>query len=305
MTDERKGIRGIHRISRTVRRGFLHRLSTAFLALATLVGGLTLSACGNEATSATGPKIRIGIKFDQPGLSVNDGGHYSGFDIDVATYVARKLGYSPAQIEWKEAPSNQREALLQNGSVNMVIGTYSITADRKKIVDFAGPYFIAGQGILIRKDESRTIRGAKDLPGKRVCTASGSTPAAALRKYFPTAQRMELSGYAECVTALESGTVDAVSTDDIILATLAAAKGDGNLRVVGKPFTKECYGIGVPKNSPHLVEKINQALREMVSSGVWRQDLDKAIRGTGYKPNSAWNPPTRMDAEESDERVRL
>jgi glutamate transport system substrate-binding protein len=287
-------------------RRWHRRIVGAVVAVMTIAGSAVLSACGNEATQVTGPRIRIGIKFDQPGLSVDDGGKFSGFDVDVARYVANKLGYSPSQIQFKEAPSAQREALLQNGSVNMVIGTYSITDDRKSVIDFAGPYFVAGQDLLIRKSDRGKITGPKSLTGRKVCSVSGSTSAATVTRYFPkSVQLMQLSGYAECVTALVSGAVDAVTTDDIILATLASATGDNSLMVVGHPFTKETYGIGVRKDSPHLVAKINEALREMIKSGEWKRDLDRATKGTGFTPNKRWNPPTRMDAAVSDERVRF
>jgi glutamate transport system substrate-binding protein len=110
---------------------------------------------------------------------------------------------------------------------------------------------------------------------------------------------MEQSGYAECVTALISGTVDAVTTDDIILAGLAAAKGDGQLKVVGKPFTQERYGIGVKKGDTTLVKKINAALKEMEEDGSWQKALDSATKGTGYKANAKYNPPTAFDAASS------
>jgi glutamate transport system substrate-binding protein len=291
---------------RSLGRSARRRIVSAVLALVCVAGSVMASACGNEDVQVTGPRIRIGVKFDQPGLSVDDGGQFSGFDIDVARYVANKLGYSPSQIQFKEAPSAQREALLQNGSVNMVIGTYSITQDRKSVVDFAGPYFVAGQDLLIRKSDRSKITGPRSLAGRKVCSVSGSTSATTVKKYFPrSVQLMELSGYAECVTALVSGAVDAVTTDDIILATLASAKGDHSLMVVGHPFTKETYGIGVRKDSPHLVAKINEALREMIASGEWKRDLDAATKGTGFTPNKKWNPPTRMDAAVSDERVRF
>lgn len=275
------------------------------ISVASIAMMIGLSGCSDGLASqqVTGPKVRIGIKFDQPGLSLKDGSKYSGFDVDVAEYVANVLGYSQRQIEWVQAPSSQREALLENGQVDFIVASYSINDARKKLVDFAGPYFVAGQDLLIRKSE-KNINGPQDLNGKKLCTASGSTSASVIKKNFSSrVQTMELSGYAECVTALESGTVDAVSTDDIILATLAAAKGGNNLRVVGKPFTKETYGIGVRKGSEHLKAKINSALKQMISSGTWKKDLAQATQGTGYKPNPAWNPPTAMDAANSDHDV--
>ena len=195
----------------------LRRVMATFCACACV---FAVSACG--ADDADG-KIRIGIKFDQPGLGFKKSGTYVGFDVDVAKYIAKKLGYSEDQIVWKEAPSKQREAMLQNGDVDFIVATYSITDERKKVVSFAGPYFVAGQDLLVRKDET-SIKGPEDLNGKRLCSVTGSTSAVTVKEKFANeVQLMEQPGYAECATALFSGIVDAVTTDDIILAGLASA----------------------------------------------------------------------------------
>ncbi|MCI1936179.1 MAG: glutamate ABC transporter substrate-binding protein [Bifidobacteriaceae bacterium] len=283
----------------------MNRLAKRIVAAAAAVVSLVaMTGCGSSSEETSGPKITIGIKFDQPGVGYKQGNEYTGFDVDVARYVAKKLGYSEKQIIWKEAPSAQREALLQNGDVDFIAASYSITEDRKKVVDFAGPYFYAGQDLLVRSDDT-SIKSAKDLNGKNLCTVSGSTSAQVVKDNFAkSVQIMELSGYAECVTALISGTVDAVTTDDIILAGLASAKGGGVLKVLGQPFTKETYGIGVKKGSTQLIKQINDALAEMVSDGSWQKALDAETSGTDYSPNKEWNPPTKFDAEDSDETVR-
>ena len=135
----------------------------ALAALAAVACTMSLAACGADESG----KIRIGIKFDQPGLGFKKSGTYVGFDVDVAKYVAKKLGYSEDEIVWKEAPSKQREAMLQNGDVDMILATYSITDERKNAVSFAGPYFVAGQDLLVRKDD-HSINGPEDLNGKRL-----------------------------------------------------------------------------------------------------------------------------------------
>ena len=277
------------------------RIVAATLALVTLGA---VAGCGSSDEETSGPKITIGIKYDQPGIGFKQGNTYSGFDVDVARYVAKELGYSEKQIIWKETPSAQREAQLQNGDVNFIVASYSITEDRKKVVDFAGPYFYAGQDLLVRSDDT-SIQSAHDMNGKNLCTVSGSTSAKVIKDNFAKeVQIMELSGYAECVTALISGTVDAVTTDDIILAGLTHAKGGGSLRVLGKPFTKETYGIGVKKGDTTTIKKINEALAKMVADGSWQKALNKATSGAGYVPNAEWNPPTKFDAEDSDQTVR-
>ena len=252
-----------------------------------------VSACG--ADDADG-KIRIGIKFDQPGLGFKKNGTYVGFDVDVAKYIAKELGYSEDQIVWKEAPSKQREAMLQNGDVDFIVATYSITDERKKVVSFAGPYFVAGQDLLVRKDE-KGINGPEDLNGKRLCSVTGSTSAVTVKEKFANeVQLMEQPGYAECATALFSGIVDAVTTDDIILAGLASASR-GRLRVVGKPFTQEYYGVGIKKGDTKLAKNINNAISEMIKDGSWKRAIADNTKGVDYTPNAKYNPPEPKEGE--------
>ncbi|MBT9838490.1 MAG: glutamate ABC transporter substrate-binding protein [Bifidobacterium adolescentis] len=261
----------------------LRRAVAAFCACACV---FAVSACGADETG----KIRIGIKFDQPGLGFKKNGTYVGFDVDVAKYVAKKLGYSEDEIVWKESPSKQREAMLQNGDVDYIVASYSITDERKKVVDFAGPYFVAGQDLLVRKDETG-IDGPKDLNGKRLCSMTGTTSAVNVKeKFAKQTQLMEQPGMAECATALLSGIVDAATTDDIILAGLASASR-GRLRVVGKAFTQEYYGIGVKKGNTELKNKINNAITDMIQDGSWQRAISDNTRGVAYTPNAKYNPP--------------
>lgn len=264
----------------------------ALAALAAVACTMSLAACGADESG----KIRIGIKFDQPGLGFKKSGTYVGFDVDVAKYVAKKLGYSEDEIVWKEAPSKQREAMLQNGDVDMILATYSITEERKNAVSFAGPYFVAGQDLLVRKDD-HSINGPEDLNGKRLCSVTGSTSAATVKEKFASeVQLMEQPGYAECATALFSGIVDAVTTDDIILAGLASASR-GKLRVVGKPFTQEYYGVGIKKGDTAFAKKINAAITEMIKDGSWERAIADNTEGTSYTPNAEYNPPKPTEGE--------
>ena len=262
-------------------------------AVAALACTLSLAACGESEEG----KIRIGIKFDQPGLGFKKSGTYVGFDVDVAKYIAKKLGYTEDEIVWKEAPSKQREAMLQNGDVDMILATYSITDERKKAVSFAGPYFVAGQDLLVRKDD-HSINDPEDLNGKRLCSVTGSTSAATVKEKFASeVQLMEQPGYAECATALFSGIVDAVTTDDIILAGLASASR-GKLRVVGKPFTQEYYGVGIKKGDTKFAAQINNAIVDMIQDGSWKRAVADNTKGTSYTPDVRYNPPTPNEGEE-------
>ncbi len=279
------------------------RLATAL----TAVAALTLAACaggdddaGSDQTAgaeASGSgtadgTLRIGIKFDQPGLGYQDGSEYTGFDVAVATYVAEQLGYSADQIEWVQAPSAQRETMLQNGQVDMIFATYSITDKRKETVAFAGPYFVAGQDLLVAADDD-SITGPEDLEGKNLCSVTGSTSAQRIKdEYAAGTQLLEQPGYAECVTALTSGTVDAVTTDDIILAGLASIPAnEGKVKVVGNPFSEERYGVGLPQDND-VCEGVNAAITQMIEDGSWQEALDEAVGASGYKPNEELNPPT-------------
>jgi glutamate transport system substrate-binding protein len=280
--------------ARTRPGGLLALTAATALLLGACSGGTDDS--GGETDAATsdggGETITIGIKFDQPGLGFKEGDTYTGFDTDVARYVAEKLGYSEDQIEWKEAPSAQRETLLSTDQVDMIFATYSITDKRKETVAFAGPYFVAGQDLLVAEDNT-DIKGPEDLEGKNLCSVTGSTSAQRIKdEYAAGVQLLEQPGYAECVTALLSGQVDAVTTDDIILAGLAAQPANkGKVKVVGAPFSTERYGVGIPQSSDKC-EDINAAITEMIEDGSWEEAITTNTEGTGYTPNASENPPT-------------
>ncbi|OUM39888.1 glutamate ABC transporter substrate-binding protein [Arthrobacter sedimenti] len=260
------------------------------------LAALTLSACGggdsaeSEGGDAGGETVRIGIKFDQPGLGYDEGGSYSGFDVDVAKYVAGELGYTEKQIKFVEAPSANRENLLSNNQVDMIFATYSITDTRKETVDFAGPYFVAGQDLLVPTDSD--ITGPEDLEGKNLCSVTGSTSAQKIKDQYPGVQLVEQPGYAECVTAMGGGQIDAVTTDDIILAGLAAQEANaGKFKVVGNTFSEENYGVGLPKGSDKC-EDINAAITKMIDDGAWEEAITKNTEGADYTYNAELNPPT-------------
>ena len=256
-------------------------------------GVLALSGC-----SATGSEdtIRIGIKYDQPGLGYQDGRDYTGFDTDVARYVAAELGYSEDQIEWVEAPSANRENMLTNNQVDMIFATYSITEKRLKTVDFDGPYFVAGQDLLVQA-ENTDITGPESLAGKNLCSVTGSTSAKKIQdKYSSEVQLVQQNSYSDCVVALNAGMVDAVTTDDIILAGLASTKANqGELKLVGNTFSTENYGVGLPKGSDKCAA-INAAINKMVDTGAWEEAIKKNVGAANYTYNAELNPPVLTDA---------
>ncbi|WP_370890811.1 glutamate ABC transporter substrate-binding protein [Janibacter sp. GXQ6167] len=270
------------------------RRMTAVAAAALFTVGL--AACGSDDSgsgsgSGGGDPIKIGIKFDQPGLGLQDGGNYTGFDVDVANYVAKELGRTP---EFIQAPSPQRETLIETGQVDLIFATYSITDERKQKVSFAGPYFIAGQDLLVREDSD--ITGVDGLDGKRLCSVSGSTSAANVQKEVPGVQLREFDTYSECLDGLVNGQLDALTTDNTILAGYAAQEQyKGKLKVVGNTFSEERYGVGLKKGDTALCESVNKALEKMVSDGAWQKAVDDNFGPAGFKVDTETNPP-KLDA---------
>jgi len=258
---------------------------------------LTMTACVNEANTASpggaassGGPVTIGIKFDQPGLGQQVGNDYEGFDVTVARYVAKELGYT--NVTFKESPSAQRETLLQSGQVKMIFATYSITDERKQKVSFAGPYFVAGQDLLVKSDNT-DITGPDALDGKKLCSVTGSTSAQKIKDtYSAGVQLQEFDTYSKCVQALNSGSIDAVTTDNVILAGFAAqSQYQGKLKVVGKPFSEERYGVGIKQGDTALCESINTAIQAMVDDGSWQKALDDTVGAADFKPAATKNPP--------------
>ncbi|MET8951922.1 glutamate ABC transporter substrate-binding protein [Streptomyces sp. NPDC004393] len=262
--------------------------TVAVLALATAA-----TACGSGdkkdggASSGSGKTIKIGIKFDQPGIGQKTPQGYSGFDVDVATYVAKQLGYSADQIEWKESKSADRETMLQRGDVDFIAASYSITPERQQKVDFAGPYLLAHQDVLLRADDNK-IKAPSDLNSKKLCSVTGSTSAQNVHdKLAPKAQLQQYPTYSACLTGLQNGAVDALTTDDSILAGYASqAAFKGKFKLGGFKMTNENYGIGVKKGSD-LKAKINAALQKMVSDGSWKTAVEKNFGPADYKNEPA------------------
>jgi len=278
---------------RSIRRVVAAAIAVIALAAVTACG--SASAGPNPSPSVVpgatpGGKLRIGISFDQPGLGMKNGDSYSGFDVDTATYIARSLGVPAENITWIQADPGNRESLLSSGAVDMVLSTYSITDERKKVVDFAGPYFEAHQDLLVRRNEDE-ITGPETLNGRVLCSVAGTTSAALVKERFKgSIDLREYSKFSDCVAALARSEVDAVTTDDVILAGFAAEpEYKGKLKVVGKGFSDESYGVGVKKGDSDLVEKVNTALKAYIADGSWKASLDQTVRPSGYEIP---DPPT-------------
>jgi glutamate transport system substrate-binding protein len=216
--------------------------------------------------------IRVGTKFDQPlfGLRSLDG-ELTGFDTEIARIIAAGMGVEPDSIEWVEAPSAQRETLIQRGDVDMVVATYTINDTRRQSVSFAGPYYQAGQTLMVAADNN-TINGPDDLraSGARVCSVTGSTPAENILQYIDPAQLTLFEAYTQCRDSLGNGQVDVVTTDNVILSGYVA-ESDGAYKLVGEPFTEEPYGIGITLGDTAFCEFINQTLADAEASGAYAE----------------------------------
>ena len=265
---------------------FTKRLAISALALASV---FALSACTDSGAGAPSAapvaeapefaagttmaklseagKITIGTKFDQPlfGLKGPDGTPV-GFDVEMGKLIAAKLGIKPEKIEWVETVSANREPFIQNGQVDLVVATYTINDARKQVVDFAGPYYEAGQDFLVLAGNKDKITGPEDLAGKAVCTVSGSTSEKNIAAY--TTNVLATDTYSNCLGPLRSGEVAAVTTDNVILAGLADQNKD-EFEVIDKPFTKEPYGIGLKKDDTEFRAFINDTLEESFDDGAW------------------------------------
>lgn len=281
------------------------RITKTLSLLAGAALSLSLAACGGSDTPdvevADSPdfeagttmaelseagKITIGTKFDQPLFGLRGpSGDPEGFDVEIGKIIAGKLGIAPEDIEWKETTSANRETFIQNGQVDIVVATYTINDERKELVSFAGPYFEAGQTLMVLEDNDE-ISGPDDLAGKKVCSVEGSTPAENMRTEYPDAELLLTDAYANCLEPLRNGQVDAVTTDNVILSGYVD-QNEGEFKLVGEPFTKEPYGIGLAKDDEAFRDFINDVLEESYEDGSW----DKAWEATAGSVLDTPEPP--------------
>ena len=231
--------------------------------------GTTMAELSEQGT------ITIGTKYDQPGFGLlNPDGVPEGFDVEIGKIVAAELGIAAEEIEWVETVSANREPFIQNGQVDMVVATYTINDQRKQVVDFAGPYYVAGQDIMVATGNPEGIQGPEDLAGKTVCSVEGSTPAQNIRDNYPEATLVTYDVYSKCADDLANGNVQAVTTDNVILTGLVAGNPEG-FELVGNPFTEEPYGIGLALGDTEFRNFINDVLEESYEDGTWAAAWDR------------------------------
>ena len=291
----------------------------AILALA--LGVLVASGCGDDddeggggsAATATTPaekqtfaagttmaklqeagEITIGVKFEVApfGFKNVQTGEVEGFDIDVAKAIAADLGAKPKFIE---ALSDNRIPFLKDGTADLILSTMTINAERDEEIDFSEPYFIARGRILVKKSDD-SIKSVKDLEGKRVCTALGSTYEETLKKQAPKAKTTLVDGYSECLEAIQNGSVDAVSTDDVILTGMIIQ--DDSLKLVGgEELTTEPYGVGIKEGDKAFQTFVNESVQKFKDDGRWATSYEKWV---GQYTNEKQDPPTMTLKEAID-----
>jgi polar amino acid transport system substrate-binding protein len=192
---------------------------------------------------------------------------YEGFDVDLLREVARAIFGDPEKIEFKTVTSATRIPLVKEGAVDIVASTMTITDARAKEIDFSAVYYLAQQKVLVKS--TSPITSIKDTAGKRVCASKGSTSAVNIKAKSPTAEAVLLDNYQECLAAIQSGRVDAISTDDAILGSLV--KQDSTLKVVGPAFSDEPYGLGIQLGHPEFVTFVNGVIAKVKSNGRWKE----------------------------------
>lgn len=194
-------------------------------------------------------------------------GQIEGFDVDVAHQIAQAIFGDPNRIEYRAITSAERIPKIQDGSVDLVARTFTINCDRRAQVDFSTVYFDAGQRVLVRSDSTAT--GIQDLGGKKVCATAGSTSIDHINQAASKPIGVTKPDFTDCLVAFQSGEVDAISTDDAILAGLAAQ--DPYAKIVGARFSAEPYGLAVSLNHPELTRFVNGVLDQMRANGTWTQ----------------------------------
>jgi glutamate transport system substrate-binding protein len=227
--------------------------------------------------------ITIGVKFDQPGIGYKPAGEDvpQGFDIEMGKIIAGQLGIPADEINWKETVSDNREPFLQNGTVDLVIASYSITDERRQVVGQAGPYYVTGQQLLVREEDKDKITGPDDLGGVKVCSVTGSTSIQTVTEEYG-AKPVPFDTYSDCVRQLLNKTVDAVTTDGAILLGYAAERPD-ELEVVGPTFSTERYGVGFKHGDTAMCEFLTDTINESFENGSWQDAFEATLGESGVE----------------------
>ena len=241
---------------------------------------------------ASADKIRVGVKFDQPGLSQkNLSGALEGFDIEIIKVIAKGLGLDESKVEWVETSSSNREPFLQQGKVDMIVASYGVNEKRKKVVSFAGPYVTNGQDVMVKKGNPTGLKDVKGLAGQKTCVINGSEGQAAVEEHSPQADMVGFDVISKCLAALKNGSVVGVVTNTHILAGLVA-KDPQDFELLNKPFTSGTWGIGIAHGDTAFCEFINGELTKAAADGDYQKAWDSTVGkgGLPFRPLPAFEP---------------
>jgi ABC-type amino acid transport substrate-binding protein len=293
-----------------------HLIAIAMMVLAALV----LAACGDDDDDDDGGEeaaqveefeagttmaelqdageITLGVKYDVPPFGLNNPqtGEVEGFDVDLGTYIAERLGVEPV---FREATSDNRIPLLVDGTIDLILSTMTITEERDLEIDFSEPYYIANGDVLVPGDSN--IASLDDLNGQRVCSALGSTYADTIKKEVPDADLRLVDLYSECFDQIQTGAVDAVSTDNVILTGMVIQ--DDSLQLLGLDYTTEPYGVGIPEGDTEFKQFVDESIAEFIDSGAWQDTYDEWVGQ--YIPEEQQQDPPTMTLEEALELFPL
>ncbi|SFS65490.1 transporter substrate-binding domain-containing protein [Marininema halotolerans] len=242
----------------------------------------TLSACNdNDAAKNSSldaikkrDKLIAGVRYDVNLFGFKDpaDGMVKGFEIDLMKELAKRMLGSEKKLELKEVTSKTRIPLLENGDVDIVASTMTITEERKQQLNFSHVYFMAGQSLLVKKGSH--IKGINDLKGKIVMTSKGATSGLVLKKLEPSIKLKEYENYADAFTALKSGKGDVITTDDSILMGMEQ-QAPKDFEIVGGYFTQEPYGLGMAKGNKELTSYVNKYLKDIQNDGTYEEIYKK------------------------------
>jgi glutamate transport system substrate-binding protein len=285
------------------------------VAIATLVlAAVTLVACGGDDDDENGDEpaveveqfpanttmgklqeageIRIGVKYDVPPFGFNNPqtGEVEGFDVDLGRYIAERLGVEPV---FREATTDNRIPLLVDGTIDLILSTMTITEERDLEIDFSEPYYIANGDVLV--PEGSDIESIKDLDGQRVCTALGSTYQETIEKQAPDADLRLVDRYSECLELIQTGAIDAISTDDVILTGMVVE--DDTLEILGLEYTTEPYGAGVTEGDTEFKQFVDESIAQFIEDGTWQERYDEWVGQ--YIPEEQRQGPPDMTLKEA------
>ena len=261
------------------------------LALGVPLAAETFPSGSTMARLAGAGHVTVGVKFDQPLFGLrNLSGQPVGYDVEIAKLIAAKLGITPQNITWVETSSTNREPFLQQNKVDYIVATYAVNEKRRQAVDFAGPYIVTGQDLMVRKGNPLGLSGPESLEGRKACVIGGSEGQAVLTAKYPNVNVIPFDVISKCIDALRNGSVDALVTGGLIEAGLVS-RAPGSFDLVNKPFTVEPWSVGVHKGDTEFCNFIEDVLKDADKSGdysrLYQVHLGKFVSGPDRLPKLA------------------